>query len=328
MAEPLRLRVAEVVEETADAKSIVFEGPALPYRPGQFLTLRIGDVARSYSLSSSPHMDDRLAVTVKRTVDGYGSNWIHEHVEPGMTIEALPPGGVFSPRTLDDDLLCCAAGSGITPVLSIVKSVLAAGSGRITLVYANRDERSVIFADRLRDLVQRYPDRLTVLHWLESVQGLPSVAGLREVVRPFTDRETFVCGPGPFMQAASAALAEVGAARVRMERFVSLAKNPFQRPARKPSTARTVPVDVTLDGRRRTVDWPVDTRLLTALRDAGLDVPSSCEEGRCAACVCRRVSGTLTMVANDVLDATDLADGYVLACQALPDGEPVMITYD
>ena len=108
-----RLRVAEVVVETDDTKSLVFEPcDAFHYRPGQFLTLRIGDVARCYSLSSSPDIDDKLTVTVKRTPDGYASNWIHDHVVAGTELDVLPPGGVFSPRSLDDDLLCCAAGSG------------------------------------------------------------------------------------------------------------------------------------------------------------------------------------------------------------------------
>jgi 3-ketosteroid 9alpha-monooxygenase subunit B len=345
MAEPTvhRLVVAEVVEETDDAHSLVFEPPesGFDYRPGQFLTLRIpseerGSVARCYSLSSSPHTDDRPQVTVKRTPDGYASNWIHDNVVAGTVVEVLPPGGVFSPGSLDEDLVCFAAGSGITPVMSIIKSALAKGSGRVVLVYANRDERSVIFGRELTALAAASPDRLTVIHWLESVQGLPTVAALRELARPFTAHEAFVCGPVPFMDGVTSALTELEMprSRVHVERFLSLVKNPFTRS--KPRRTATEPeasnppatIDVTLDGVRRTVPWPAGTRLLEALEKAGLEAPFSCREGRCSACACLRLGGEVTMVTNEVLDERDLAEGYILACQSLPVSETVVISYE
>jgi 3-ketosteroid 9alpha-monooxygenase subunit B len=145
--------VREVIAETPDAKTIVFDPPGdrFSYRPGQFLTLRIpsdrtGSVARCYSLSSSPRHDDTLMVTVKRTVDGYGSNWLCENVVAGQIIESLPPAGAFTPKDIDLDLLLVGAGSGITPLLSIVKTALLDGRGRVVLFYANRDPESVIFA--------------------------------------------------------------------------------------------------------------------------------------------------------------------------------------
>jgi 3-ketosteroid 9alpha-monooxygenase subunit B len=347
-----RLVVAEVVEETDDARSLVFEVPAegFDYRPGQFLTLRIpsderGSVARCYSLSSSPHTDGRPQVTVKRTPDGYASNWIHDNVVAGTVLEVLPPGGVFSPRSLDADLLCLAAGSGITPVMSIVRSVLAKGRGRIALVYANRDERSVIFGRDLTALAAANPERLTVIHWLESVQGLPSVPALRELARPFARRETFVCGPVPFMDGATAALGELDVPRsqVHVERFLSLAKNPFTRSRRAGSgqvesagqvesveaaAGPAATIDVTLDGVRRTVPWPAGIRLLEALEKAGLEAPFSCREGRCSACACVRLEGEVAMVHNEVLDEQDLADGYILACQSEQVSEKVVISYE
>ncbi len=174
----LELQIAEVVDETDDARSLVFAVPdesgdpeippqRLRYAPGQFLTLRVpsdrtGSVARCYSLCSSPFTDDALTVTVKRTVDGYASNWLCDHAHKGMRIHVLAPSGNFVPKTLDDNFLLLAAGSGITPIMSICKSALSEGSGQVTLVYANRDDRSVIFADALRELAAKYPDRLTV----------------------------------------------------------------------------------------------------------------------------------------------------------------------
>jgi 3-ketosteroid 9alpha-monooxygenase subunit B len=207
----LELEVADVVVETEDARSLVFavpngpDGPAIPadrlrYAPGQFLTLRVpsdrtGSVARCYSLCSSPFTDDALTVTVKRTAGGYASRWLCENARPGMRIHVLAPSGTFVPKTLDNDFLLLAAGSGITPIMSICKSALAQGSGHVVLVYANRDDRSVIFGQALRELAAKFPDRLTVVHWLESLQGLPSAAALMRLAAPYTDRHAFIGCP-------------------------------------------------------------------------------------------------------------------------------------
>jgi 3-ketosteroid 9alpha-monooxygenase subunit B len=331
-----RLRVAEVVPETADACSIVFDSPGFDYRPGQFLTLRIpsdrcGSVARCYSLSSSPHVDSRLKVTVKRTVDGYGSNWICDTVSAGDEIESLAPAGIFSPSSLDRDLLLFAAGSGITPVMSIVKSALSAGSGRVVLIYANRDDRSVIFSGELAALVSRHPSRLTVIHWLESVQGLPATPTLSSLASPYAGHEAFICGPAPFMSAVREALSGLGFERgsVHIERFKSLGANPFEQVVAEESTAdRTASVTVTLDGVTNRYDWPADTKLLDLLLARGLDAPYSCREGACSACACRLVAGEVKMLNNDVLEDEDLADGIRLACQSLPVTDEVEISYE
>jgi 3-ketosteroid 9alpha-monooxygenase subunit B len=331
-----RLRVAEVVPETADACSIVFDSPGFDYRPGQFLTLRIpsdrcGSVARCYSLSSSPHVDGALKVTVKRTEDGYGSNWICDTVTPGDELESLAPAGIFTPSSLDDHLLLFAAGSGITPVISIVKSALAKGSGAVTLVYANRDDRSVIFATELAALAAAHPDRLVVLHWLESVQGLPTTAALTALAAPYATREAFVCGPAPFMTAVRAALStlDVPRGRVHIERFKSLGANPFEQAvAEEPSTAPPSGLSVTLDGEHHRLDWPADTKLLDLLLARGLDAPYSCREGACSACACRLVAGEVKMLNNDVLEDEDIAEGIVLACQSLPVTDEVEISYE
>lgn len=338
-----RLRVAEVVAETADACSLVFDvdtahADRFSYRPGQFLTLRIpsdrtGSVARCYSLSSSPHLDVRPRVTVKRTADGYGSNWLCDEVRPGDELDCLPPAGVFTPKSLDEDLLLFAAGSGITPVVSIVKSVLAAGSGRVTLVYANRDERSVIFADTLNRLAAEHPGRLGVVHWLESVQGLPTADALATLVRPYRGREAFVCGPKPFMAAVRAALTalDVPRTRVHLERFQSLGANPFERaevaePVTGDRAAGTVAVS--LDGVTHRFDWPPGTKLLDLLLDNDLDAPYSCREGACSACACRLVSGEVKMLNNDVLEDEDIAEGIILACQSVPLTDAVEVSYE
>lgn len=343
----LELQVAEVIAETADARSLVFTIPdgiqipaeRLRYAPGQFLTLRIpsdrtGSVARCYSLCSSPHSDEALTVTVKRTVDGYASNWLCDHAHPGMKIHVLAPSGTFVPKTLDDDFLLIAAGSGITPMMAICKSALSEGGGQVTLVYANRDEGSVIFAEALRELTSKYPDRFSVVHWLESVQGLPSVATLARLMAPHTSRQAFICGPGPFMRAAQDALdsLKVPTKQVHVEVFRSLDTDPFAAvkvdysdddEADPPATAV-----VTLDGETHELSWPRSAKLLDVLLDKGLDAPFSCREGHCGACAVLKKSGEVVMEINDVLEQSDLDEGLILGCQALPKSDSVEVTYD
>jgi 3-ketosteroid 9alpha-monooxygenase subunit B len=357
VAEFHRLRVSEVVAETADAVSLTLRVPPelssrYAYRPGQFLTLRIpgpdgGGLARCYSLSSSPHDGADLTVTVKRVAEGRGSNWLCDHVEVGAELDTLAPAGTFTPRSLDDGLLLIAAGSGITPVMSILRAVLAGGRGRLALLYANRDERSVIFADELRALASAYPDRLVVVHWLESLQGLPSRSALTALAAPFADREVFLCGPTPFMDAMTHALRDLDVPRKRLhiERFVSLTEDPFAGLA--PGSSSSVEassveapesaeassgvdssVEVELDGEHHTLRWPAGTLLLDLLRERGLDAPFSCREGACSASACRVTAGEVKMRRNEVLDQTDLDEGYVLACQALPITESVSVSYD
>ncbi len=361
-----RLHVAKVVAETHDAHSIEFEVPAelaerFTYKPGQFLTLRVpsertGSVARCYSLCSAPHDGGPLRVAVKRTADGYASNWLCDNATPGMEVDVLVPAGIFTPKSLDTDMLLFAGGSGVTPILSILRSVLEAGSGSVALVYANRDAQSVIFASALAELTQRYPERLVVVHWLESVQGLPSAANLAALAAPYTSREVFVCGPGPFMDAVSEAMTSLGKGRreVHIEKFRSLPRNPFEVEAAQeeaeeraalaeaedlpePADAAepaTAPADdggtvtVELDGTTTELAWPAEKKLLDVMLEAGIDAPYSCREGACSACACRLVEGKVELAHNEVLDQEDLDDGLILACQSMRRTPAVHITYE
>jgi 3-ketosteroid 9alpha-monooxygenase subunit B len=331
-----QLRVAEVIAETADACSLVLDVPpelaaTFAYRPGQFLTVRVphgdGSVARCYSLSSSPHAGDRPAITVKRMPGGHASNWIADRLTAGSVLDALPPAGTFTPRSLDGDFLLLAAGSGITPVMSILKSALARGHGRIVLVYANRDDRSVIFGAQLRRLQAGAGGRLVVLHWLDSVQDPPTGAALAALARPYAGDEAFICGPDPYLAVARQALGELGVPgpRVHAERFLSLAENPFE--AAEPAGGPAATLQVTLDGQTRRLHWPAGARMLDVLIDSGLDPPYSCREGICGACACQLTGGKVEMMHNEVLEAEDIADGYVLACQSVPRTPAVEVTY-
>jgi 3-ketosteroid 9alpha-monooxygenase subunit B len=305
------------------------------YRPGQFLTVRVphesGDLARCYSLASDPGAGEPMKVTVKRVVDGRGSAWLCDHVRAGTELEVLPPSGVFTPADPERDLVLVAAGSGVTPVVSILKAALR-GAGRVALFYANRDERSVIFGVELDSLVARHPDRLEVTHWLEGERGLPTLADLTAWARPYADREAFVCGPERFMSLADLALADVGLPReqVHVERFVSLDGDPFRAPEAAPTEIvdGEPVVEVTLDGETRRLGWRRDTPLLDVLLAAGLEAPYSCREGSCSACTCLVLDGEVKLLSNTVLDREDLADGYTLACQAVPISDDVRVTYE
>lgn len=341
----LELELADVIEETPDARSLVFTVPdgaqvpaeRLRYAPGQFLTLRVpsdrtGSVARCYSLSSSPFTDDRLTVTVKRTADGYASNWLCDHAHAGMKVHVLAPSGTFVPKTLDDDFLLLAAGSGITPMMSICKSALAEGSGKVVLIYANRDEKSVIFGPALADLAAKYPDRLVVVHWLETVQGMPGAAALAGLAAPYADHDAYICGPGPFMAAAEEALKNIGAPadNVHIEVFKSLDSDPFAAVVVEEDDSDEGPATavVTLDGERHEVRWPRNAKLLDVLLAKGLDAPFSCREGHCGACAVLKKSGEVEMEINDVLEQSDLDEGLILGCQAKPRSDSVEVTYD
>lgn len=335
-----RLRVADVVAETDEACSVVFDVPpdlaaVFDYQPGQFLTLRIpsdrdGSVARCYSLCSSPLTGDPLTVTVKQTPDGYASRWIAANVGPGTELDVLPPAGQFVPRSLDDDILLLAAGSGITPAMSILKSVLAAGAGRVVLVYANRDERSVIFGSALRDMAASARSRLLVVHWLDVLQGLPTGPLLAPLIRPYSGYQIFASGPDPFLSAVRDAANAIGVAprAVRVERFLSLQHNPFDAAPAPELGGVAATLRVTLDGETRALGWPAGVRMLDLLIDADLDPPFSCREGICGACACQLTGGKVEMANNEVLDDADIADGFILACQSVALTPEVTVSYE
>lgn len=337
-----QLTLSEVVQETKDAVSLVFPVPddlveTFKYWPGQYLTLRIpsdrtGSVARCYSLCSSPHLDDNeLMVTVKRTPTGYASNWIYDNAAPGMSIPLLPPAGIFYPKSFDHDLVFFAAGSGITPIISIIKSTLAAGSGRIALFYANRDNESVIFAEQLAVYAEEFPERFELVHWLESERGRPAAADLAAFVSAKRNRRLFMCGPAPFMDSVAAGAAEAGVDPVLLHRevYFSLDNDPFAPIApRQASDLPPARVTVQLDDGEHVLPWDRETPLLDHLLERGLDVPYSCRQGECSSCVCSVVDGEVRLLRNETLVDEDIRLGLTLACQAVPETDEVIIAFD
>src|SRR5215831_20755079 len=224
------LTVADVIDETVDTRSFVLEiPPALEarfaYVVGQFCTFRatIGDeqIVRCYSMSSSPETGDPFTVTVKRVPGGKMSNWMNDTLGPGSAIEVVPPAGLFVLRAADTPIVAFAGGSGITPVLSIIKTALATTAREISLVYANRGPGSVIFADAIERLRAGSGGRLSVHHHLDSEKGFLDAAACADLVGERTQADFFVCGPGPYMKVVQAGLDQRGVdpGRLLIERF-------------------------------------------------------------------------------------------------------------
>ncbi|MBW6436513.1 ferredoxin--NADP reductase [Actinoplanes hulinensis] len=310
------IRIMDVIPETSDASSLVLDA-GFDYRPGQYLTVRTPAGARCYSLSSAPGVDAAPKVTVKRVPGGQVSNWICDHVCAGDTLDMSGPAGTFTPDSPDDDLLLLAGGSGITPIMGIIKSMRG---GARSLIYANRDADSIIFRDELDRL-------LPVTHWLDSERGVPTADALRELLTAYPDRLAFVCGPEAFVAVAEKALqlAGVPASRIRVERFEL--ESAGSRSMVDPAGSRAAVAEVELDGQTHVLPWAPGKRLLDVIIDAGLNPPYSCRQGQCGACACRLLSGEVTLVNNEILEEEDFAEGYILACQAVPLTDSVTVTY-
>ncbi|MGJ0119857.1 2Fe-2S iron-sulfur cluster-binding protein [Williamsia sp. MIQD14] len=341
----LQLRVREVIRETADAASVVFEAPdgGFNYRPGQFITvgahLADGLAPRCYSLSSAPGHDPHPAITVKRVDGGRVSNWLVDNAAPGMSVDVIAPTGAFTPRDWTHDFVVVAAGSGITPAMSIIKTALMTHDNAVTLIYANRDEQSVIFSDTLATLQETYPSRFVVQHWLESERGLPTAAGIGSLIAAIDDAAAYLCGPTPFMDVAHEALEAAGlpTGRIHRELFYSLTTNPFAAAAATTPAAPVSPgrpaesgarVTVEIEGETHEVEWPRDAILLDVLLDNGIEAPYVCREGNCGGCEFILTEGEVEMRVNDTLDDFDLRRGARLACQSVPVTDTVAISYD
>ena len=349
------LRVARIVPETSEANSIRFEVPPelrgrFAFRAGQHLTLRAiidgEEVRRNYSLCTAPDEQDWM-VTVKRIGGGLFSNWVGDRLKPGDTIDVMPPHGSFTTEFEAGNgrhLVAIAGGSGITPVMSLIKSTLKyEPNSRFTLLYGNRDSSSVIFLDALADLKDKHLDRLEIYHFLDAEEqdielfnGMLNRERLEEAIPALVPDAAevdgwFICGPGPMMDAAEGALLDrsVGKERIHIERFTA------DRPAGAVSLemaqlqtqAEGVSVSVILDGRTRRVPFAAGN-ILDSARVAGLPAPFACKAGVCATCRAKVTKGKVEMAARYGLTDEEVAAGYVLTCQSVPVGDGVAVDYD
>ena len=340
------LVVADVIQETADTRSFVFDVPAtqialFEYVSGQFLTFEIPwdtfRVHRCYSLSSAPGIDPKPKVTVKRIDRGRVSNWFNERLAKGERIAVKPPEGLFVLRKAEQDrpIVMFGGGSGITPILSIVKTALSGTSRRIKLVYANRDRDSIIFRDELEAWRARFAARFEIVHHLDAERGFMHASNAKDHFAGLEDADFYICGPGPFMDVVESALEErqAGRGHVFIERFVSPADPDRQQaPAAPPVGAAVAAASTfvcTLEGTRHEIPVKAGETLLAAARRAGLEPSFSCEEGYCGCCMANLKSGKVQMRTHEALTAKDLANHWVLACQSRLEGdEPVEIDFD
>jgi ring-1,2-phenylacetyl-CoA epoxidase subunit PaaE len=347
------LKVDRINRETKDAISIYFENPDSgrpDYKPGQFLTLVVPvggkELRRSYSLCSTPYADKQMAVTVKRIKDGIVSNHLNDNLKEGDTIKVMEPMGVFT-TSFDVNsyrhIVLIGGGSGITPLMSILRSVLLKEPNSfVSLIYANRDEESIIFRDYLEELQNDYGDRLNLVHILdnhsdgwEGHSGLMTPEKLKTILSelPESDEaftEYFLCGPTGMMEIVMDTLnnLDIEKQRIHRESFVSKSANPLNNVTEEQqSELGRVSRDVTivLDGEEHQFSVEPEQTILEAGLDLDIDMPFSCQSGLCTACRGKLVSGKVEMDESEGLSEQEIEEGYVLCCVGHPMTEDVKI---
>ena len=347
-----RLTVADVRRETADCVSVALTVPetlaeVFRFRPGQYLTLRTWldgeECRRSYSICAAPD-EGELRVAIKRLEGGAFSGWANDALRSGDPIEAMPPDGRFllpdgggAVRTV----VAFAAGSGITPVLPIIRTVLGQEPGsRVFLFYGNRNTAGIIFRGQLEDLKDRYMSRLSVFHVVSrEQQDVPALNGrldpakvqllMRHLAPPRVD-QAFVCGPFAMIEGLEKALLDLGLPRerVHVERFTPA---PGGRPRATPLPRAAAPraiATIIAEGARTDIPVMANETIIEAGERAGLALPYSCRGGMCCTCRARVLEGRVEMAVNYSLESWETAAGFVLTCQSTPATERVVLDYD
>ena len=357
------LSVSRISPEAAGSVAITLAIPlaqreAFAFEPGQFLTVRATiagqEVRRSYSISSPSSLLTRqgeLTLGIRPVEGGIFSNWAATALKAGDQLAAMPPDGRFTvhkPRALHR--VGFAAGSGITPILSIMASTLEASpDAKFTLVYGNRRMDSVMFNEALQDLKDRYPGRLTLIHVLSrQAQEVPLLEGRidGDKVRELTDTllpvgsmdEVFICGPEAMIEATEKALLDAGVRpdRVHTERFTSPTLEALPAAQRKAAVLGhpavraqgEVALTVVLDGKPHQLHMNKDEHVLDVALNAGLDLPWSCRGGVCCTCRAKVVEGSVHMDKNFTLEPWETEKGFVLSCQARPTSDTLVVSYD
>ncbi|MBB6461454.1 ferredoxin--NADP reductase [Flammeovirga kamogawensis] len=337
------LKVKEVVNETADTVTIKFKQPLfkkVQYQSGQFLTIvsTIDDkkVRRSYSMSSTPLLDTTVDITVKRIEGGLVSNYLNDNVKNGDALEVSEPLGQFTfepDKEVSRNLIFWGAGSGITPLFSMIKSALFfENSSKVTLVYGNRNEDSIIFKEQLEELKKKFEDRLEIVHvlsrpstaWGGFAGRIDDVVSVNILNRlSLVNTVHYLCGPEGMMTAVKSALQrfKVPGNKIYNESFVPASGDEHS------SDVSEQNVSITVDGDEHLIQVNPDTTILEAALDAGLDVPYSCQNGVCTACMGQCTSGKVEMGDSTVLSEQEKKDGYILTCISHPLTEDVKITY-
>ncbi|CAN5348202.1 phenylacetate-CoA oxygenase/reductase subunit PaaK [soil metagenome] len=347
------LKVSKIIQETKDAISVVFEHPAsgkIPYKSGQFLTLIVNiqgkDVRRAYSLCSSPFVDNDLAVSIKRVDNGLMSNWIPDNLKAGATVKVMEPMGQFTTEYAKDKkrhLILFAGGSGITPMMSIIKSLLSQEPESIvSLIYCNRNLESIIFKEELTRLETKYEGRLQNVHVLDEApmnwQGYSGLLNHDMLLRLFEripswgmDRTTYLmCGPEGMMKNVESILDDhkIPKDKVFKESFVAgtIAKDEKKDVAAEGKVENKArEVTIRYDGQEYKILVQPNRAILETALDAGIDLPYSCQSGLCTACRGKALSGKVKLDEEEGLSQSERAEGYVLTCVGHPLTDDVVI---
>jgi ring-1,2-phenylacetyl-CoA epoxidase subunit PaaE len=349
-----RLAVNDIRRETADAVSLTFAIPQelasdYSFAPGQYLTLRTTmdgeEVRRSYSICSGPD-DGELRIAVKKVDGGAFSSWAADELKIGDELDVMTPTGRFAVAPAPNEArtyVGFAAGSGITPILSIVKGVLAREpKSRFFLFYGNRTTSAMLFREALEELKDRFIDRLSVFHVISGEeQDIPILHGrldgekvrvlLRSLVPAESVDHVFICGPTGMSEEIETTCGDVGIAaeRIHVERFVSeFGGRPRPKMVVPPSAPPKAFASLIIDGKRREVPVAEGEAILDAALRAGVDLPFACKGGMCSTCRARLVEGSAEMEVNYSLEPWELKAGFVLTCQAKPTTERIVVDYD
>lgn len=350
------LRVIDIKRETPDAVSVRLEAPAalasaFAFKAGQHLTVRREldgeEVRRNYSLCVAPS-DGILKIGIKKIDGGRFSTWANEALKVGDTLEAMAPHGSFTwafDASVERRYAAFAGGSGITPILSLIKTALEAEPrSRFTLCYGNRTSAGIMFLEDLAALKDKFIDRFAVYHFLEDEEEEIAIFNgrldrekldevLSALIAPEAVDAFFICGPGPMMDAVEQALVarDIAKSKILIERFTTAELSAAQLATARAleQKAAGLKMNVTLNGRRLSVTFdPANKSILDNVRAAGLPAPFACKGGVCATCRAKVTSGKVEMKVNYGLSEQELAQGYVLTCQATPVSEDVALTYD
>ncbi len=344
------LTVARVEKLTDDAVAVTFDIPDdlvedYRFKPGQALTLRRvdgdGDERRSYSICAP--MGAQPRVGVREVPGGFFSSYLVHQVQPGDTIEVLPPSGTFTADlSVPADHVFVVAGSGITPALSLAASVLRDGESTVTVFYGNRRTNTVMFADELADLKDRYGTRLQLVHVLsreprdaELTSGRLDRDRLHTLIEAFVDAEHvdhwWLCGPHGMVGDARDLLAELGVPADRVHQELFYVDDVPPQPVRGDEQTIEGPssqVTVVLDGRSTTLALPRDVPVLDSAQRVRGDLPFACKGGVCGTCRARVTDGEVEMRRNYALEPKEVEAGYVLTCQSVPVSEAVTVDFD
>jgi ring-1,2-phenylacetyl-CoA epoxidase subunit PaaE len=340
----ISLQVKHIIDEAADAKTFTFERTnkqPFAYKAGQFLTFLIPlhghEVRRSYSMSSAPDVDEFPAITVKRVPNGEISRFWIDRVQVGDHFDVLPPSGRFvleDSMGIQRDVVLIAAGSGITPLFSILKQTLTQEKeSHVTLLYASRNTKAALFHDQIQHWQRQFPDRLNVIHihsqptddW-NGMRGRINNTRLEQLVNKSLHYDAkharfFVCGPYELMRSVEITLHFMGfsSLQIRKENFVITSAPP------PPPVSNPHVVTLRFRGQSHNLFVPAHTTILDAALMSGIRLPYSCKGGRCATCAGICKSGSVHMSVNEVLTDKDLAEGWILTCSAYADSEDVSI---